>query len=117
MRVITFRRRNPDDIIVTSEADTAFIYDPSNDQTLDCNWAEVNSTMEGHDHEHKVATGTLRKVYGYEYRVVALAYSSSRTFADIEGLRCSRWGRGECIQLQSFGRIAIPRFQGNGEYL
>lgn len=84
VRVITFRRRNPDDIIVTSEADTAFIYDPSNDLTLDCKWEE--SSLTDHKHPHKVARDTLRKVYGYEYRVVALAYSSSRTFADTEGV-------------------------------
>lgn len=34
VRVITFRRRNPDDIIVTSEADTAFIYDPRTTRRL-----------------------------------------------------------------------------------
>lgn len=84
VRVITFRRRSLDDIIVTEETDTSFIYDPSNDLTLDCKWE--NSSLTDHAHQHKVARGTLKKTYGYEYRVVALAYSTSRTFADTEGV-------------------------------
>lgn len=124
VRVITFRRRNPDDIIVTSEADTAFIYDPSNDQTLDCNWAEVNSTMEGHDHEHKVATGTLRKVYGYEYRVVALAYSSSRTFADMKDSDAPDGGEenvfsfnlSDGLRFQDF-KATVNTYKVSGEFL
>lgn len=84
VRVITFRRRSLDDIIVTEETDTSFIYDPSNDLTLACNWD--SSSLTDHAHQHKVARGTLKKTYGYEYRVVALAYSTSRTFADTEGV-------------------------------
>ena len=125
VRVITFRRRNPDDIIVTSEADTAFIYDPSNDQTLDCNWAEVNSTMEGHTgHEHKVATGTLRKVYGYEYRVVAVAYSSSRTFADMKDSDAPDGGEenvfsfnlSDGLRFQDF-KATVNTYDVSGEFL
>ena len=76
VRVITFRRRSLDDIIVTEETDTSFIYDPSNDLTLACAWE--NSSLTDHTHQHKVARGTLKKTYGYEYRVVALAYSSGQ---------------------------------------
>ena len=125
VRVITFRRRNPDDIIVTSEADTAFIYDPSNDQTLDCKWAEENSTMEGHTgHEHKVATGTLRKVYGYEYRVVAVAYSSSRTFADMKDSDAPDGGEenvfsfnlSDGLRFQDF-KATVNTYKVSGEFL
>ena len=76
VRVITFRRRSLDDIIVTEETDTSFIYDPSNDLTLACNWE--SSSLTDHTHQHKVARGTLKKTYGYEYRVVALAYGSGQ---------------------------------------
>lgn len=103
---------------------TAFIYDPSNDQTLDCNWAEVNSTMEGHDHEHKVATGTLRKVYGYEYRVVALAYSSSRTFADMKDSDAPDGGEenvfsfnlSDGLRFQDF-KATVNTYKVSGEFL
>ena len=87
VRVIAFRRRILDDIIVTEGTDTSFVYDPSNDQTLTCTWQD--GTPDGQTptaHTRKEAKGTLKKTYGYEYRVVALAYSTSRTFADTEGV-------------------------------
>lgn len=87
VRVIAFRRRTLDDIIMTEDTDTSFVYDPSNDQTLTCTWQD--GTPDGQTptaHTRKEAKGTLKKVYGYEYRVVAVGYSSRRAFADTEGI-------------------------------
>ena len=87
VRVIAFRRRILDDIIVTEGTDTSFVYAPSNDQTLTCTWQD--GTPDGQTptaHTRKEAKGTLKKTYGYEYRVVALAYSSCRQFPDTDEL-------------------------------
>ena len=79
VRVVAFRRKDTSDGTGTS---APFIYDSRNDQTVNViDWKNVDS----HDgelpaaHRHRYATATLNKVFGYEYRVVAIAYNSMRT--------------------------------------
>ena len=79
VRIVAFRRKDTSDGTGTSEP---FLYDARNDQVLNIiGWMNVSS----HDgelsaaHRHRYATGTLNKIYGYEYRVIALAYNSLRT--------------------------------------
>lgn len=70
VRVLTFKRREG--------TDDYFYYDLNNDQTL-----PVEETIGGTDgapagHQHWTAHGKLRKTYGYEYRVIAIAYASKK---------------------------------------
>lgn len=73
VRVITFRRKEGD----TGE----FYYDKLNDMIL-----TVSQYTQG-DHKHNIAEGKLTKTYGYEYRVIAIAYSSTKksTFPTASG--------------------------------
>lgn len=71
VRVIAFKRRE--------DTEGSFIYDVRNDQILDVN----EETKEGTDgkperHNHLTAQGKLKKTYGFEYRVIAVAYSSQK---------------------------------------
>lgn len=86
VQVFTFRRRvrdlEPGE--TPSAADLRFSYDASNSQILDL-VTEMIPSGEGryeyaHQHKHTI-DGKLKKVYGYEYKVVALAYSSTRESA------------------------------------
>ena len=53
-------------------ADSDFVYDPTNDQTVTCSRATTSA--------HRLtAHGKLKKMKGYAYRVVALAYSLTRS--------------------------------------
>ena len=77
VRIIAFRCKetqenvsyyNSDD----DYADSDFVYDPTNDQTVTCSRATTSA--------HRLtAHGQLKKMKGYAYRVVALAYSSTRS--------------------------------------
>ena len=70
VRIIAFRRHDPDNQPAGSEV-KPFLYDPSNDQTVPCAPDPAGS-------RYLVAEGTLTKVYGYQYRVVAIAYDRDR---------------------------------------
>lgn len=77
VRIIAFRCKetqenvsyyNSDD----DYADSDFVYDPTNDQTVTCSRATTSA--------HRLtAHGKLKKMKGYAYRVVALAYSMTRS--------------------------------------
>lgn len=77
VRIIAFRCKetqenvsyyNSDD----DYADSDFVYDPTNDQTVTCSRATTSA--------HRLtAHGQLKKMKGYAYRVVALAYSLTRS--------------------------------------
>lgn len=77
VRIIAFRCKetqenvsyyNSDD----DYADSDFVYDPTNDQTVTCSRATTSA--------HRLtAHGKLKKMKGYAYRVVALAYSLTRS--------------------------------------
>ena len=83
VRIVVFRRKDTSDGTGTSEP---FLYDVRNDQIINIiGWKNVTVhdtyTDDGltTDHRHRYGSGTLTKVYGYEYRVIAIAYNSTRT--------------------------------------
>lgn len=67
VRIITFRRK---DASVAGTANGQFVYDPTNDVVTTC--------QEEDGDERKEAHAQLVKAYGYEYRVVAIAYPSAQ---------------------------------------
>lgn len=78
VRIVAFRRKVAGDDEASSEAvdeaatisDSEFVYDPTNDQKVMCSRASVS--------DHRLtAKGKLKKMRGYQYRVIAVAYSSS----------------------------------------
>lgn len=76
VRIIAFRcKETQEDVSYHSDdgyADSDFVYDPTNDQTVTCSRATTS--------EHRLtAHGQLKKLKGYAYRVVALAYSLTRS--------------------------------------
>lgn len=66
-RIITFRRK---DASVTGTANGQFVYDPTNDVVTTCQPDDENERKEAH--------AQLVKAYGYEYRVVAIAYPKAQ---------------------------------------
>lgn len=68
VRIITFRRK---DASVAGTANGQFVYDPTNDVVTTCQ-------QENEEDVRKKAHAQLVKAYGYEYRVVAIAYPSAQ---------------------------------------
>lgn len=76
VRVVTFRRKEGDE--------GEFYYDMQNDQILTVEKGSGESENKEHaQHQHRFAKGKLTKTYGYEYRVIAIAYSSNRGSASL----------------------------------
>lgn len=76
VRIIAFRCKETQENVSYSNdenyADSDFVYDPTNDQIVTCSRATTSV--------HRLtAHGQLKKMKGYAYRVVALAYSSTRS--------------------------------------
>lgn len=77
VRIIAFRcKETQEDVSYYNSdddyADSDFVYDPTNDQTVTCSRATTSV--------HRLtAHGQLKKMKGYAYRVVALAYSLTRS--------------------------------------
>lgn len=72
VRVIAFKRREG--------TDDHFIYDVRNDQILDIEKRdEPASDGKPEGHKHLTAHGKLQKIYGFEYRIIAVAYASTKT--------------------------------------
>lgn len=76
VRIIAFRcKETQENVSYHSDddyADSDFVYDPTNDQTVTCSRATTSA--------HRLtAHGQLKKMKGYAYRVVALAYSLTRS--------------------------------------
>ena len=76
VRIIAFRCKETQENVSDSNdenyADSDFVYDPTNDQTVTCSRATTSA--------HRLtAHGKLKKMKGYAYRVVALAYSKTRS--------------------------------------
>lgn len=67
VRIITFRRK---DASVAGTANGQFVYDPTNDVITTCQQKDEDERKEAH--------AQLVKAYGYEYRVVAIAYPSEQ---------------------------------------
>ena len=85
VRIVTFRRRSTDAAVGgDGSTNTApFLYDPSNDYT----WEVIQAGDDGTGADDRFyAQGTITKRYGYEYRVVGIAYSSTRTLSPSNGL-------------------------------
>ncbi|HIW43925.1 MAG TPA: hypothetical protein H9986_02750 [Candidatus Prevotella stercoripullorum] len=81
VRIVTFRRK---DASVVGGETGDFVYDPSNDYTVTCQHED--------DDQRKEAHATLTKTYGYEYRVVAIAYPAKdegwfKLNTNVDGLR------------------------------
>ena len=78
VRIVAFRRKDMDNQLQGGAVnDAPFTYDPTNDYVVDC--------VKGKPGENFKAEGTIRKIYGYEYRVVAIAYYSGRENAGRSG--------------------------------
>lgn len=76
VRIIAFRCKETQENVSYSNdenyADSDFVYDPTNDQIVTCSRATTSA--------HRLtAHGKLKKMKGYAYRVVALAYSLTRS--------------------------------------
>lgn len=76
VRIIAFRCKETQENVSYSNdenyADSDFVYDPTNDQIVKCSRATTSA--------HRLtAHGQLKKMKGYAYRVVALAYSLTRS--------------------------------------
>lgn len=78
VRIIAFRcketQENEENVSYRNDgnyADSDFVYDPTNDQTVTCSRATTSA-------HRLMAHGQLKKMKGYAYRVVALAYSLTR---------------------------------------
>lgn len=67
VRIITFRRK---DASVAGTANGQFVYDPTNDVVTTCEQKDGDERKEAH--------AQLVKAYGYEYRVVAIAYPKAQ---------------------------------------
>lgn len=67
VRIITFRRKEAS---VAGTANGQFVYDPTNDVVTTCQEEDGDKRKEAH--------AQLVKAYGYEYRVVAIAYPSAQ---------------------------------------
>lgn len=76
VRIIAFRCKETQENVSYSNdenyADSDFVYDPTNDQTVTCSRATTSA-------HRLMAHGQLKKMKGYAYRVVALAYSKTRS--------------------------------------
>ena len=78
VRIVTFRRKDMDNQLQGGAVnDAPFTYDPTNDYVVDCEKGNLGENFK--------AEGTIRKIYGYEYRVVAIAYYSGRENAGRSG--------------------------------
>lgn len=81
VRIITFRRADNSDLSAASTTDdTPFVYDAQNDVRISVTDTDDKDYPDGDDfydktHKHRVAEGKIKKTYGYEYRVIALAYN------------------------------------------
>ena len=72
VRVIGFKRRE--------DTNGSFIYDVRNDFVLDVERQPmIGSDGKPDGHYHLTAQGKFHKTYGFEYRVIAVAYASGKT--------------------------------------
>ena len=108
VRIIAFRRK---DLNVTGQISDKFVYDPTNDQKVVCSEGSPNYT----------AQGALRKIYGYEYRVIAIAYDADdegwfslnsmegMTYEEFE-MTITRQNNGITGELNDYNVLFTPQF-------
>lgn len=80
VRVVAFRRKDSDN--------GEFYYDKKNDMILPVEKKQEKGNDTHSDHDHRIAKGSLTKTYGYEYRVIAIAYpaNTTNTFSNLLGV-------------------------------
>ena len=99
VRIIAFKRQDADYYPV--EGNEPFLYDAGNDYVVPCQFQQGN--------RRKVAYGTLRKIFGYEYRVIAIAYSASRQFPESNGLYTG--GEESAFSLNLYDGLSFEDFE------
>lgn len=108
VRIVAFRcKDNTESNSTEAEAadESAYIYDPTNDQTVTCSRATTSS--------HRLtAHATLKKLKGYAYRVVAVAYSTSSSISPSNGLLPDA-GEENLFSLNLAAGITLADFQAD----
>lgn len=117
VRIIAFRRKDMDNT-VAGTSNEPFVYDRGNDAVYDMDGVPKDETDHGYAHKHLTATAALKKMYGYEYRVIALAYSSTRQlpYASIAlGQSGGNWIAQQLQALIGTGQFITPSAHWWGE--
>lgn len=112
VRIVVFRAKVDDDAYDLSARDidnaptdpAAYTYDPSNDQTVEC----ARTTASDH---RLTAHATLKKLRGYAYRVVALAYSTTTSIDPNNGLITPAQGEEGLFTLSAAQGTTFKDFQ------
>lgn len=112
VRIVVFRAKVDDDAYDLSSRDidnaptdpAAYTYDPSNDQTVRC----ARTTASDH---RLTAHATLKKLRGYAYRVIALAYSTTTSIAPNNGLITPAQGEEGLFTLSAAQGTTFKDFQ------
>lgn len=114
VRIVAFRRKVTGDDEASSEAvdeaatisDSEFVYDPTNDQKVTCSRASAS--------DHRLtATGKLKKMRGYQYRVIAVAYSSSIALPPSHNLIPAATGEQNLFMLNLQNGITLAEAQAD----
>lgn len=112
VRIVAFRCKDTQsdiDAQSTDIADSDFVYDPTNDQTVACSRATTTA--------HRLtAHGTLKKLKEYAYRVIALAYSTSRSLPFSNGILADT-GEENLFTLNLAAGTTLADFQANLTHL
>lgn len=109
VRIIAFRCKETQENVSYSNdenyADSDFVYDPTNDQIVKCSRATTSA--------HRLtAHGKLKKLKGYAYRVVALAYSSTRSLPFSNHLLADV-GEGNLFTLNLAAHTTLDQFEAD----
>lgn len=109
VRIIAFRCKETQENVSYSNdenyADSDFVYDPTNDQIVTCSRATTSA--------HRLtAHGKLKKMKGYAYRVVALAYSSTRSLPFSNHLLADV-GEGNLFTLNLAAHTTLDQFEAD----
>ena len=112
VRIVVFRAKVDDDAYDLSARDidnaptdpAAYTYDSSNDQTVEC----ARTTASDH---RLTAHATLKKLRGYAYRVVALAYSTTTSIDPNNGLITPAQGEEGLFTLSAAQGTTFKDFQ------
>lgn len=109
VRIIAFRCKETQENVSDSNdenyADSDFVYDPTNDQIVKCSRATTSA--------HRLtAHGKLKKMKGYAYRVVALAYSSTRSLPFSNHLLADV-GEGNLFTLNLAAHTTLDQFEAD----
>ena len=112
VRIVVFRAKVDDDAYDLSSRDidnaptdpAAYTYDSSNDQTVEC----ARTTASDH---RLTAHATLKKLRGYAYRVVALAYSTTTSIDPNNGLITPAQGEEGLFTLSAAQGTTFKDFQ------